>query len=144
MRRDYYMEKFKKFFKELDITNKVLLIGSFTVIILMILDFVLTLDYIIKFENKTRNTNGRWLQVEEIINGTGERVDSLNKRIDELQKPAPQIQQTFITPQANVGQNTIPAQWVNNYEEAKGANVYVATIFMDKNSTSSRRKQYTC
>lgn len=138
------MEKFKKFFKELDITNKVLLIGSFTVIILMILDFVLTLDYIIKFENKTRNTNGRWLQVEEIINGTEERVDSLNKRIDELQKPAPQIQQTFITPQANVGQNTITAQWVNNYEEAKGANVYVATIFMDKNSTSSRRKQYAC
>ena len=79
------MEKFKKFFKELDITNKVLLIGSFTVIILMILDFVLTLDYIIKFNNKTRNTNGRWLQVEEIINETEERVDSLNKRIDELQ-----------------------------------------------------------
>lgn len=79
------MEKFKKFFKNLDITNKVLLIGSFTVIILMVLDFVLTLDYIVKFENKTRNTNGRWLQVEEIINGTEERVDSLNKRINELQ-----------------------------------------------------------
>ena len=79
------MEKLKKFFKSLDITNKVLLIGSFTVIILMILNFVLTLDYIIKFENKTSNTNGRWLQVENIINGTEERVDALNKRIDELQ-----------------------------------------------------------
>ena len=79
------MEKFKKFFKNLDITNKVLLIGSFIVIILMILNFVLTLDYIIKFENKANNTNSRWLQVEDIINGTEERVDTLTKRIDELQ-----------------------------------------------------------
>ena len=79
------MEKFKKFFKILDITNKVLLIGSFIVIILMILNFALTLDYIIKFENKANNTNGRWLQVEDIINGTEERVDILTKRIDELQ-----------------------------------------------------------
>lgn len=79
------MEKFKKFFKELDITNKVLLIGSFIVIVLMILNFALTLDYIIKFENKANNTNGRWLQVEDIINGTEERVDILTKRIDELQ-----------------------------------------------------------
>ena len=79
------MEKFKKFFKILDITNKVLLIGSFIVIVLMILNFALTLDYIIKFENKANNTNGRWLQVEDIINGTEERVDILTKRIDELQ-----------------------------------------------------------
>ena len=79
------MEKFKKFFKILDITNKVLLIGSFIVIVLMILNFALTLDYIIKFENKANNTNGRWLQVEDIINGTEERVDTLTKRIDELQ-----------------------------------------------------------
>ena len=79
------MEKFKKFFKVLDITNKVLLTGSFIVIILMILNFALTLDYIIKFENKANNTNGRWLQVEDIINGTEQRVDILTKRIDELQ-----------------------------------------------------------
>ena len=79
------MEKFKKFFKILDITNKVLLIGSFIVIVLMILNFALTLDYIIKFENKANNTNGRWLQVEDIINGTEQRVDILTKRIDELQ-----------------------------------------------------------
>ena len=79
------MEKFEKFFKSLDITNKVLLIGSFIVIVLMILNFALTLDYIIKFENKANNTNGRWLQVEDIINGTEERVDILTKRIDELQ-----------------------------------------------------------
>ena len=79
------MKKFKEFFKILDITNKVLLIGSFIVITLMILNFVLTLDYIIKFENKANSTNGRWLQVEDIINGTEERVDVLNKRIDELQ-----------------------------------------------------------
>ena len=79
------MEKFKKFFKILDITNKVLLIGSFIVIVLMILNFALTLDYIIKFENKANNTNGRWLQVEDIINGTEQRVDILNKRIDKLQ-----------------------------------------------------------
>ena len=71
--------------------------------------------------------------------------DGITEQLTQIQQqPAPQIQQTFITPQANVGQNTIPAQWVNNYEEAKGANVYVATIFMAKNSTSSRRKQYTC
>ena len=79
------MEKFKKFFKILDITNKVLLIGSFILIVLMILNFALTLDYIIKFENKANNTNGRWLQVEDIINGTEQRVDILTKRIDELQ-----------------------------------------------------------
>ena len=79
------MKKFKEFFKILDITNKVLLIGSFIVIILMILNFALTLDYIIKFENKANNTNGRWLQVEDIINGTEQRVDILTKRIDELQ-----------------------------------------------------------
>ena len=79
------MKKFKEFFKNLDLTNEVLLIGSFVVVILMIANFILTLDYIIKFENKTSNTNGRWLQVEEIINGTEERVDALNKRIDELQ-----------------------------------------------------------
>ena len=79
------MEKLKKFFKSLDITNKVLLIGSFTVIILMILNFVLTLDYIIKFENKTKNTNGRWLEVEAIITDAEERVDLLNDRVNRLE-----------------------------------------------------------
>ena len=59
--------------------------GIIAILILMVLNFVLTLDYIIKFENKTSNTNGRWLQVEDIINGTEERVDILTKRIDELQ-----------------------------------------------------------
>lgn len=85
------MKKFKEFFKSLDLTNEVLLIGSFIVIILMILNFTLTLDYIIKFENKTSNTNGRWLQVEEVINGTEERVDGLNRRIDELQQKVEEL-----------------------------------------------------
>lgn len=79
------MKKFKEFFKILDLTNKVLLIGSFIVIILMVLNFVLTLGYVIKFENKANNTNNRWLQVEDIINGTEQRVDALTIRIDELQ-----------------------------------------------------------
>ena len=79
------MEKFKKFFKELDITNKVLLIGSFIVIVLMILNFVLTLDYIIKFEHTTTTTNRRCFHAQDIINATEERVDILTKRIDELQ-----------------------------------------------------------
>ena len=40
---------------------------------------------IIFIENKANNTNNRWLQVEDIINGTEQRVDALTIRIDELQ-----------------------------------------------------------
>ena len=45
----------------------------------------MTLDYIIKFENKTKNTNGRWLEVEAIITDAEERVDLLNDRVNRLE-----------------------------------------------------------
>lgn len=77
--------KIKETFKSMDSLNKVLLIGSAIVIILLIVNFMMTLDYIIKFENKTKNTNGRWLEVEEIITGVEDRVDLLNEKVTHLE-----------------------------------------------------------
>lgn len=77
--------KIKQTFKSMDSLNKVLLIGSAIVIILLIVNFMMTLDYIIKFENKTKNTNGRWLEVEEIITGVEDRVDLLNEKVTHLE-----------------------------------------------------------
>lgn len=77
--------KIKQTFKSMDSLNKVLLIGSAIVIILLIVNFIMTLDYIIKFENKTKNTNGRWLEVEEIITGVEDRVDLLNEKVTHLE-----------------------------------------------------------
>lgn len=60
--------------------------------------------------------------------------DEINDQLVQMQQqPAPQIQQTFITPSIDNSQMNIPAKWVNSYDEVKAANVYVATIFMDKN-----------
>ena len=75
----------KQTFKSMDSFNKVLLIGSAIVIILLIVNFIMTLDYIIKFENKTKNTNGRWLEVEEIITSVEDRVDLLNEKVTHLE-----------------------------------------------------------
>lgn len=77
--------KIKQTFKSMDSLNKVLLIGSAIVIILLIVNFMMTLDYIIKFENKTKNTNGRWLEVEEIITDVEDRVDLLNEKVTHLE-----------------------------------------------------------
>lgn len=77
--------KIKQTFKSMDSLNKVLLIGSAIVIVLLVINFVMTLDYIIKFENKTRNTNGRWLEVEAIITDAEDRVDALNERVNRLE-----------------------------------------------------------
>ena len=77
--------KIKQTFKSMDSLNKVLLIGSTIVIILLIVNFMMTLDYIIKFENKTKNTNGRWLEVEEIITSVEDRVDLLNEKVTHLE-----------------------------------------------------------
>ena len=77
--------KIKQTFKSMDSLNKVLLVASAIVIILLIVNFVMTLDYIIKFENKTKNTNGRWLEVEEIITGVEDRVDLLNEKVTHLE-----------------------------------------------------------
>lgn len=77
--------KIKQTFKSMDGLNKVLLIGSAIVIVLLIVNFMMTLDYIIKFENKTKNTNGRWLEVEEIITGVEDRVDLLNEKVTHLE-----------------------------------------------------------
>lgn len=77
--------KIKQTFKSMDSLNKVLLIGSAIVIILLIVNFIMTLDYIIKFENKTKNTNGRWLEVEEIITSVEDRVDLLNEKVTHLE-----------------------------------------------------------
>ena len=77
--------KIKETFKSMDSLNKVLLIASAIVIILLIVNFIMTLDYIIKFENKTKNTNGRWLEVEEIITGVEDRVDLLNEKVTHLE-----------------------------------------------------------
>lgn len=77
--------KIKETFKSMDSLNKVLLIGSAIVIVLLIVNFIMTLDYIIKFENKMKNTNGRWLEVEEIITGVEDRVDLLNEKVTHLE-----------------------------------------------------------
>lgn len=77
--------KIKETFKLMDSLNKVLLIGSTIVIILLIINFIMTLDYIIKFENKMKNTNGRWLEVEEIITSVEDRVDLLNEKVTHLE-----------------------------------------------------------
>ena len=77
--------KIKQTFKAMDSLNKVLLMGSAIVIILLIVNFMMTLDYIIKFENKTKNTNGRWLEVEEIITDVEDRVDLLNEKVTHLE-----------------------------------------------------------
>lgn len=77
--------KIKQTFKSMDSLNKVLLIGTAIVIILLIVNFIMTLDYIIKFENKTKNTNGRWLEVEEIITDVEDRVDLLNEKVTHLE-----------------------------------------------------------
>lgn len=77
--------KIKQTFKSMDSLNKVLLMGSAIVIVLLIVNFMMTLDYIIKFENKTKNTNGRWLEVEEIITGVEDRVDLLNEKVTHLE-----------------------------------------------------------
>ena len=77
--------KIKETFKLMDSLNKVLLIGSTIVIILLIINSIMTLDYIIKFENKTKNTNGRWLEVEAVITDAEERVDLLNDRVNRLE-----------------------------------------------------------
>ena len=77
--------KIKQTFKSMDSLNKVLLIGTAIVIILLIVNFIMTLDYIIKFENKTKNTNGRWLEVEEIITSVEDRVDLLNEKVTHLE-----------------------------------------------------------
>ena len=77
--------KIKETFKSMDSLNKVLLIGTAIVIILLIVNFMMTLDYIIKFENKTKNTNGRWLEVEEIITSVEDRVDLLNEKVTHLE-----------------------------------------------------------
>lgn len=77
--------KIKETFKSMDSLNKVLLIGTAIVIILLIVNFIMTLDYIIKFENKTKNTNGRWLKVEEIITDVEDRVDLLNEKVTHLE-----------------------------------------------------------
>lgn len=77
--------KIKQTFKSMDSLNKVLLMGTTIVIILLIVNFMMTLDYIIKFENKTKNTNGRWLEVEEIITSVEDRVDLLNEKVTHLE-----------------------------------------------------------
>lgn len=77
--------KIKQTFKLMDSLNKVLLIGTAIVIILLIVNFMMTLDYIIKFENKTKNTNGRWLEVEEIITDVEDRVDLLDEKVTHLE-----------------------------------------------------------
>lgn len=77
--------KIKETFKSMDSLNKVLLIGTAIVIILLIVNFMMTLDYIIKFENKTKNTNGRWLEVEEIITDVEDRVDLLDEKVTHLE-----------------------------------------------------------
>lgn len=77
--------KIKQTFKSMDSLNKVLLIGTAIVIILLIVNFIMTLDYIIKFENKTKNTNGRWLEVEEIITDVEDRVDLLDEKVTHLE-----------------------------------------------------------
>ena len=77
--------KIKETFKSMDSLNKVLLIGSAIVIVLLIVNFIMTLDYIIKFENKMKNTNGRWLEVESIITDAEQRVDALNDRVNRLE-----------------------------------------------------------
>ena len=77
--------KIKQTFKSMDSLYKVLFIGSAIVIILLLVYFMMTLDYIIKFENKTKNTNGRWLEVEEIITSVEDRVDLLNEKVTHLE-----------------------------------------------------------
>lgn len=70
--------------------------------------------------------------------------EDINDQLMQLQQQpvVPQIQQTFITPNAP-SSSDIPARWVNNYDDVKSAEVYVSTIFMDRNKAKFYMKDET-
>lgn len=69
--------------------------------------------------------------------------DEITEQLTRMQQqPMPQIQQTFITPQASTP-SEIPARWVDSYEDVKNSMVYVSTIFMDKNKSKFYIKDET-
>lgn len=85
------------------------------------------------------------------FNNVPSQVQRLQKMRDDIteqlaqmqQQPVPQIQQTFITPQATPNYMDIPAKWVDKYEDVQNAQVYVATLFMDRNSSKFYIKDET-
>ena len=80
------MKKTIAFYKNLDSTNRVLLIGSCIVIILLVINFCMTLNYISMFSTKAQSGNDRWKQVEERILKTENKVDTLEKEIEQWKK----------------------------------------------------------
>lgn len=80
------MKKTIAFYKNLDSTNRVLLIGSCIVIILLVINFCMTLNYISMFSTKAQSGNDRWKQVEEIILDIKNNSDNLNYRLDIVEK----------------------------------------------------------
>lgn len=85
------------------------------------------------------------------FNNVPSQVQRLQKMRDDIteqlaqmqQQPVPQIQQTFITPQATPNYMDIPAKWVDKYEDVQNAQVYVATLFIDRNSSKFYIKDET-
>lgn len=80
------MKKLIDFYKKLDSTNRVLLIGSCVVIILLVVNFCVTLNYMTQFSIKSQSGNDRWKQVEEIILDIKNNSDKLNDRLDIVEK----------------------------------------------------------
>lgn len=63
--------------------------------------------------------------------------DDITEQINQMSQmgqPVPQIQQTFITPQAQGG-TEIQARWADSYDAVKATTVYTATLFMDRSKS---------
>lgn len=72
-----------KKFKNLDKFNKIMFIATFIVIILLTANMVVSIIHLNQYRARIDSGNGRWQQVEIIIENQQRKIDRLEKSINE-------------------------------------------------------------
>lgn len=75
-----------KKFKNLDKLNKTMFIATFIVIILLTANMIVSVIHLNQYRARVNSGNGRWQQVEIIIENQQRKIDQLEKFINENMK----------------------------------------------------------
>lgn len=78
-------DMFKKF-KELNSIDRMLMISTFIIMVLLIGNLIMTIRHIYQFNTIRDSGNDRWFQVEERIITYEKKVDQLEEMIKNLKK----------------------------------------------------------
>lgn len=78
------MKKIINYFKSFNDVDRGLMISVVVVTILLIINAIVTFQYISVFRVKEQSGNNRWLEVEAIINDTNKKANEAYEKVIEL------------------------------------------------------------